>query len=79
MKRFREGVVFETHRLLYHSTLSLRVMKRERERERERLKVEVDGIYLLARLRLPKPPPPSVRVLSHRMYPLNGFKLSISP
>ena len=31
VKRFRDGLVFKAHRLLYHSTLGLRVMKRERE------------------------------------------------
>ena len=30
VKRFRGGLVFEAHRLLYHSTLGLRVIKRER-------------------------------------------------
>ena len=31
MKRFRRGLVIETHRLLYHSTLGLRVIeKREK-------------------------------------------------
>ena len=28
MKRFRGGLVFKAHRLLYHSTLGLRVIKR---------------------------------------------------
>jgi len=30
VKRFRGGLVFEAHRLLYHSTLGLRVIKRKR-------------------------------------------------
>ena len=29
VKRFREGLVFKARRLLYHSTLGLRVIKRE--------------------------------------------------
>ena len=31
MKRFRGGLVFKAHRLLYHSTLGLRVLKKKRE------------------------------------------------
>ena len=31
MKRFRGGIVFEAHRLVYHSTLGLRVIKKKRE------------------------------------------------
>ena len=34
VKRFRGGLVFKAHRLLYHSTLGLRVIKRGRERRR---------------------------------------------
>ena len=30
MKRFRGGLVFEDHRLLYHSTLGLRVIKKKK-------------------------------------------------
>jgi len=30
-KRFRRGPVFEVHRLMYHSTLGSRVIKRRRE------------------------------------------------
>ena len=30
MKRFRGGLVFKAHRLLYHSTLGLRVIKKRR-------------------------------------------------
>ena len=30
VKRFRGGLVFKAHRLLYHSTLGLRVIKRKR-------------------------------------------------
>ena len=36
MKRFRGGLVFKVHRLLYHSTLGLRVIKKKR-RERKHL------------------------------------------
>ena len=32
MKRFRGGLVFKAHRLLYHSTLGLRVMKKKKKR-----------------------------------------------
>ena len=32
VKQFRGGFVFEAHRLLYHSTLSLRVIKKRRRR-----------------------------------------------
>jgi len=31
VQRFRGGLVFKTHRLLYHSTVGLRVIKKERE------------------------------------------------
>ena len=37
VKRFRGGLVFEAHRLLYHSTLGWRAIKRERERESARV------------------------------------------
>ena len=33
MKRFRGGLVFKAHRLLYHSTLGLREIKGEEEKE----------------------------------------------
>jgi len=33
VNRFRGGLVFETHRLLYHSTLGLRVMKKKKAGE----------------------------------------------
>ena len=32
MKRFRGGLLFQAHRLLYHSTLGLRVIKKKRRR-----------------------------------------------
>jgi len=31
VQRFRGGLVFKAHRLVYHSTLGLRVTKRERD------------------------------------------------
>ena len=31
MKRFRGGLIFKAHRLLYHSTLGLRVMKKKKK------------------------------------------------
>jgi len=33
VKRFRGGLVFKAHRLVYHSTLGLRVIKKQRRRE----------------------------------------------
>ena len=30
MKRFRGGLVFQTHRLLYHSTLGLRAINKKK-------------------------------------------------
>ena len=33
MQRFRDGLVFKAHRLVYHSTLGLRVMKKKKELE----------------------------------------------
>jgi len=36
VKRFRGGLVFKAHRLVYHSTLGLRVIKKKKKsRERE--------------------------------------------
>jgi len=35
VKRFRGGLVFKAHRLLYHSTLGLRVIKKKRSRREE--------------------------------------------
>jgi len=32
VKRFRGGLVFKAHRLLYHSTLGLRVIKKKKKR-----------------------------------------------
>ena len=32
MKRFRGGLVFKAHRLLYHSTLGSRVIKKKRKK-----------------------------------------------
>jgi len=31
MQRFRGGLVFKAHRLVYHSTLGLRVIKKKKE------------------------------------------------
>ena len=42
VKRFRGGLVFKAHRLLYHSTLGLRVIKKRREvadRDIERVQI----------------------------------------
>ena len=36
MQRFRGGLVFKDNRLLYHSTLGLRVIKKKKEGERKR-------------------------------------------
>ena len=38
VQRFRGGLVFKAHRLLHHSALGLRVIKKEKK-ERERLSV----------------------------------------
>ena len=35
VKRFRGGLVFKAHRLLYHSTLGLRVIKQKKKQERK--------------------------------------------
>jgi len=34
VKRFRGGLVFEAHRLLYHSTLGLRVIKKKKKKKK---------------------------------------------
>jgi len=31
VKRFRDGLVFKAHRLVYHSTLGLRVIKKKKK------------------------------------------------
>ena len=33
VKRFRGGLVFKAHRLVYHSTLGLRVIKKKKNRQ----------------------------------------------
>jgi len=33
VQRFRGGLVFKAHRLLYHSTLGLRVIKKKKRRK----------------------------------------------
>ena len=38
VNRFRGGLVFKAHRLLYHSTLGLRVIKKKKKNERFRSK-----------------------------------------
>jgi len=35
VQRFRGGLVFKAHRLLYHSTLSLRVMKKKKKKKKD--------------------------------------------
>ena len=40
VKWFRGGLVFKAHRLVYHSTLGLRVIKKKKEREQD---VDVRG------------------------------------
>ena len=55
MKRFRRGLVFKAHRLLYHSTLGLRVIKKKKKvtcdsGERGRKPVELPRFRTLALL-----------------------------
>jgi len=38
VQRFRGGLVFKAHRLLYHSTLGLRVTKKKKKKKRKRRK-----------------------------------------
>ena len=54
MKRFRGGLVFKAHRLLYHSTLGLRVIKKKTPAPRAVLRVEGLQGYLVHK----KQPPP---------------------
>jgi len=37
VKRFRGGLVFKAHRLLYHSTLGLRVLKKKKKKKKKRI------------------------------------------
>ena len=46
MKRFRRGLVFKAHRLVYHSTLDLRVIKQKKKKEEEHLG-EASGVTIL--------------------------------
>ena len=41
VERFQRGLVFKSHRLLYHSTLGLRVIKMKKKNKAELL-VDVD-------------------------------------
>jgi hypothetical protein len=45
VNRFRGGVVFQAHRLLYHSTLSSRVMKRRRRIQRKTTRISKNAYY----------------------------------
>jgi len=38
VQRFRGGLVFKAHRLLYHSTLGLRAIKKKKKRKRRHLR-----------------------------------------
>jgi len=44
VKRFRGGLVFKAHRLLYHSTLGLRVIKKKKESQTRGSKRCRDGL-----------------------------------
>ena len=46
MKRFREGLVFEAHRLLDHSTLGFRVIKKKKKQR------YYDGVHMALRYAL---------------------------
>ena len=64
-KRFRGGLVFKVHRLLYHSTGGLRVIKKKKKKGRRsrsphqqmRVRTEVGGASLLEGGRNPRTPP----------------------
>jgi len=43
MKRFRGGLVVKAHRLLYHSTLGLRVMKKKKSLGGQRFRLWGSG------------------------------------
>ena len=53
MKRFRGGLVFKTHRLVYHSTLGLRIIKKKKI---QGLTCRGEGLPLRLRARLGKKP-----------------------
>ena len=56
MKRFRGGLVFKAHRLLYHSTLGLRVIKKKKRKVRVSLDVALPlQIHNLLRVATPFP------------------------
>ena len=38
VQRFRGGLIFKAHRLVYHSTLGLRVIKKKKKKKRARRK-----------------------------------------
>jgi len=52
VNRFRGGLVFKAHRLVYHSTLGLRVIKKKKRRSRvpsSSFRVAVFGVGVLGR------------------------------
>ena len=55
VERFRGGLVFEAHRLAYHSTLGLTVMKKKR-------RLRVDGEHHAKRASIHKNQHPAVLV-----------------
>ena len=47
VKRFRGGLVFQTHRLLYHSTLGLRVIRKKKKKGKEGLQAPARLLKML--------------------------------
>ena len=49
LKRFRGGIVFKAHRLVYHSTLGWRVMKKKRRGSQVRVDRNLGSVNLKGR------------------------------
>ena len=54
MKRFRGGLVVKAHRLVYHSTLGWRVIKKKKEEKEEEEKEDLEAWEVAAGTGVPR-------------------------
>ena len=47
MNRFRDGLVFKAHRLLYHSTLGTRVIKKKKKKKKKLVTLPLPVILIV--------------------------------
>jgi len=57
VQRFRSGLVVKAHRLSYHSTLGLRVIKKKKKKKKEKKKKLADVALRSTEFCVPKKPP----------------------